>query len=74
MIIHTYSKSNTQKLELKVISIIEGLTTIKQCGPASKVIDLFEDNFGNTEFVKDMRNLLCDTTFRLHKKEYTKQK
>ena len=72
MISYTYQKKYTHTVENKVVSIIESLTTIKQCGPASKVIDLFEIKFGCTEFVKDMRNLLCDTTFRLYGKEYTK--
>jgi len=71
MITYTYHRDYTQQSENKVLAIIESLTTIKQCGPASKVIDLFETKFGETEFVKDMRNHLCDRTFELHKKKYT---
>ena len=73
MITYTYQKNYIQQAETKVLSVIESLTTIKQCGPACKVIDLFEARFGATEFVKDMRNMLCDTTFRLHKKEYARK-
>lgn len=71
MISYTHSKKYIYTVENKVLSIIESLTTIKQCEPASKIIDLFEIRFGCTEFVKDMRKLLRDTTFRLCKKEGT---
>ena len=71
MIHYFYAKNYTQVVEDKVLSIIESLDTIKQCGPASTVIDLFEKRFGKTEFVVYARNLLCDRTFALHKKEYS---
>ena len=70
MIHYFYTKDYTQVAEDKVLSIVESLDTIKQCGPASTVIDLFEKRFGYTEFVKDVRDLLCDRTFELYAKEY----
>tara|TARA_R110000822_G_scaffold96490_1_gene219586 strand:- start:245 stop:487 length:243 start_codon:yes stop_codon:yes gene_type:complete len=70
MITYTYQKDYIQQAETKVLSVIESLTTIKQCGPACKVIDLFEKRFGYTEFVKDVRDLLCDRTFELYAREY----
>ena len=56
------------KATKKVNQILESLTTVDDCGAASKVIDFYEKDFSEEkDFIKDCRNQLCDKTFEVFK-------
>lgn len=52
--------------ENKVLSVIDSIETMDDCGRASKVIDSFEQMVDDKETVHRFRNYLCDKTFETY--------
>jgi len=59
-------------VENKVLEVIDGVKTMRECDRASIVVDSFEEMGGDRKTVIGFRDYLCDKTFEVHKNKYGK--
>ena len=58
-----------EQSQLKICDLLENLKTVDECGRMSKVIDSHDEKWPHDKkFLKEVRNLLSDITFKIYLK------
>lgn len=59
-----------EQSQLKICDLLDDLKTVDECGRMSKVIDLHDEKWPHDKtFIKEVRNLLSDITFKIYLKK-----